>query len=80
MLQEAVNDNQRVATLIDTLSSTLRNLDTEFQFELARAQSSSRPDLRPVILDTVRRRYQQRREPYVRQIAELRSRMNAASA
>jgi hypothetical protein len=80
MLQKTINDDRRVATLIDALSGTLKNIDTEFQFELARAKSASRPDLRPIVVDAVRRHYLQRREPYVRHIAELRSRMNAGEA
>lgn len=73
---EAVNDN-RVLTLIDTLSSTLSNLDAEFAHEVARVRSTAKPDLRPVILGTVQRRHMQRREPYVRQIAQLRKQIGA---
>lgn len=80
MLQEAVNDNQRVMTLINTLSGTLRNIDAEFEYELARARSTAKPDIRPVVMETVRRRYQQRREPYVQKLAELRSRVKTAEA
>jgi hypothetical protein len=80
MLREAVNDNQRVVALINALSGTLNNIDAEFQLELARAKSTSRPDIRPIVVERVRRRHEQRREPYVRQIAELRRRIHPAEA
>jgi hypothetical protein len=80
MLQEAMNDNQRVMTLINALTGTLNNIDAEFQLELARAQPTSRPDIRPIVVDRVRRLHEQRREPYVRQIAELRRRIHLAEA
>jgi len=80
MLQEAVNDNQRVMTLIDTLSSTLRNIDAEYEYELARARTTAKPDIRPAVLDTVHRRHQQRRAPYVQKLAELRSRVKSLEA
>ncbi|WP_445503242.1 hypothetical protein [Microvirga sp. G4-2] len=72
----AANDNQ-VAELISILSTTLANIDVEYEFELARIRATAKPDLRAVILDTVRQRHVERREPYVRQIAELRTRADA---
>jgi hypothetical protein len=72
--QEAAN-HDRIMVLISALCSTLSNIDAEFEFEVARVRSTARPDLRPVILHTVRKRHMQRREPYVRQLAALRSRI-----
>lgn len=75
-MRKAANDNQ-VAELISMLSTTLANIDVEYEFELARIRSTAKPDLREVILDTVRQRHIERREPYIRQIAELRTRIKA---
>ncbi|PVE23775.1 hypothetical protein DC522_14345 [Microvirga sp. KLBC 81] len=75
-MNTAANDNQ-VTELIAILSTTLANIDVEYEFELARIRSTAKPDLRAVILDTVRQRHVERREPYVRQIAELRTRIDA---
>jgi len=35
MLHEAVNDKQRIVRLINALSGRLKNIDAEFEFELA---------------------------------------------
>jgi hypothetical protein len=69
LMDEAANDN-RVTELISILSATLTNIDVEYEFELARI--TAKPELRAMIVDTVRQRHIKRREPYVRQIAELR--------
>lgn len=73
MTDKAANDN-RVADLISILSETLANIDVEYEFELARIRVMAKPNLRTVILDTVRQRHIVRRAPYVHQIAELRDR------
>ncbi|KLK94527.1 hypothetical protein AA309_02805 [Microvirga vignae] len=75
-MDTAANDNQ-VTELISILSTTLSNIDVEYEFELARIRATAKPDLRAMILDTVRQRHIERREPYVRQIAELRTRADA---
>ncbi len=72
-MDKAVNDN-RISDLISILSTTLANIDVEYEFEIARIRATAKPDLRTMILDTVRQRHIQRRQPYVRQIAELRTR------
>ena len=74
-MDKAANDN-RVTELISILSTTLANLDVEYDFELARIRVTAKPNLRAMIVDTVRQRHVERRAPYVRQIAELRKRMN----
>jgi hypothetical protein len=74
LMDKAANDN-RVTELISILSTTLTNIDVEYEFELARIRITTKPQLRAMIVDTVRQRYIKRREPYVRQIAELRKRM-----
>lgn len=76
--QSAANDN-RIANLIATLSSTLSNIDVEYEFELARIRSTARPDLRAMIFDTVRQRHQERREPYVRHLSQLRQQGSSGS-
>jgi phosphoenolpyruvate carboxylase len=75
LTDEAANDN-RVTELISILSTTLTNIDVEYQFELARIRVTAKPELRAMIVDTVRQRHIERREPYLRQIAELRKRMS----
>ena len=72
-MNKAANDN-RVAELISILSTTLANIDGEYEFELARIRVTAKPNLRAIIVDTVRQRHVERRTPYVRQIAELRRR------
>jgi hypothetical protein len=74
-MNTAANDNQ-VTELISILSTTLANIDVEYEFELARIRATAKPDLRSIILDTVRQRHIERRDPYVRQLAELRSRID----
>ena len=74
-MDQAANDN-RVTELISILSTTLTNIDVEYEFELARIRITAKPELRAVIVDTVRQRHFERREPYVRQIAVLRKRMS----
>jgi hypothetical protein len=74
-MNEAANDN-RVAELVSILSATLANIDVEYEFELARIRMTAKPNLRAIIVDTVRQRHIERREPYVRQITELRKQMS----
>ena len=75
LMDEAANDN-RVTELISILSATLTNIDVEYEFELARIRITAKPELRAMLVETVRQRHIERREPYVRQIAELRKRMS----
>jgi hypothetical protein len=75
-MHTAANDN-RNAELISILSTTLANIDAEYAFELARIRVTAKPALMTMIVDTVRQRHVERREPYVRQIAELRRRIDA---
>lgn len=72
-MDKAANDN-RVTELISILSTTLANIDVEYEFELARIRVTAKPHLTAMIMDTVRQRHVERRTPYVRQIAELRKR------
>jgi hypothetical protein len=72
-MDKAANDN-RVTDLISILSTTLANIDVEYEFELARIRVTAKPNLTAMIMDTVRQRHVERRTPYVRQIAELRKR------
>ena len=74
-MDKAANDN-RVTELISILSTTLANIDVEYDFELARLRVTAKPNLRAMLMDTVRQRHIERRAPYVRQIAELQKRMN----
>jgi hypothetical protein len=73
-MEKAANDN-RIAELISLLSTTLANIDVEYDFELARIRVTAKPEIRAMIVDTVHQRHIARREPYVRQIAELRKRV-----
>lgn len=75
LIDEAANDN-RVTELISILSTTLTNIDVEYEFELTRIRITAKPELRAMLVETVRQRHIERREPYVRQIAELRKQMS----
>jgi hypothetical protein len=76
----AANDNQ-LQTLIQSLSSTLNNIDLEYQSELQQLQASRLTDeFRRVISRSLQERHRQRREPYVRHLAELRRRANAIAS
>ena len=72
-MDKPANDN-RVIELISILSTTLANIDVEYEFELARIRVTAKPNLTAMIIDTVRQRHIERRTPYVQQIAELRKR------
>ena len=74
-MDKAANDN-RGADLISILSTTLANIDVEYEFELARLRVTAKPNLRAMIMNTVRQRHRERRASYVRQIAELQKRMS----
>ena len=75
-----MNDNDdtatstvRLATLIHSLSSTLGNIDLEHKGELERlALSTVEGDFAAVIMATLQKRHQHRREPYVKHLEELR--------
>jgi hypothetical protein len=69
-MDKAANDN-RVAELISILSTTLANIDVEYEFQLARIRVTAKPNLRAIIVDTVRQRHIERRTPYIQKIAEL---------
>jgi hypothetical protein len=49
-MDKAANDT-RSAELISILSSTLANIDVEYEFELVRIRVTSKPDLRAIILE-----------------------------
>ena len=61
-MDKAANDN-RVTELISILSTTLANIDVEYDFELARIRVTAKPNLRAMIVDTVRQRHVERRDP-----------------
>ncbi|ANY83585.1 hypothetical protein BB934_35610 (plasmid) [Microvirga ossetica] len=58
------------------MSTTLANIDVEYEFELARLRVTAKPDLRAMLMNTVRQRHRERRASYVREIAELQKRMS----
>ena len=73
-MDKAANDN-RVAGLI-SIFTTLADINMESEFELARLRVTAKPNLRAMIMNTVRQRHRERRASYVRQIAELQKRMS----
>jgi hypothetical protein len=79
VIDKAANEH-RAAALISILSTTLANIDVEYEFELARIRVTAKPNLRSIILDAVRRRHIERRAPYVQQIAEFRKRTSQGKA
>jgi hypothetical protein len=62
-MDKAANDN-RGADLISILSTTLANIDVEYEFDLARLRVTAKPNLRAMIMNTVRQRHIERRAPY----------------
>jgi hypothetical protein len=52
-MEKAANDN-RIAELISLLSTTLANIDIEYDFELARIRVTAKPEIRAMIVHTVR--------------------------
>jgi hypothetical protein len=76
---KVANDNNVIA-LIHALSSTLTNIDLEYQSEVQRLQASRlEGSFRAVIAQTLWERHRQRREPYVRHLSELRRRAREVS-
>jgi hypothetical protein len=67
--------------LLQSTSRTLSNLDFEHQHEMQRVERG-RVDLvlKKQIVDNVKRRHRERRQPYVMLIAELQSHLSSAVA
>ena len=60
-------------------SRTLSNLDFEHQHEVQRLERSrTDPMLKKQIVDTLKRRHRERRQPYVMLIAELQKHLSSA--
>ena len=60
-------------------SRTLSNLDFEHLHEVQRVERSrTDPALKKQIMDTLKRRHRERRQPYVMLIAELRKHLSSA--
>ncbi len=67
--------------LLQSTSRTLSNLDFEHQHEMQRVERSrTDPTLNRQIIDNLRRRHRERRQPYVALIAELQSHLSSALA
>jgi hypothetical protein len=67
--------------LWQSTSRTLSNLDFEHQHEMQRVERSrTDPTLNRQIIDNLRRRHRERRQPYVALIAELQSHLSSALA
>ncbi|WP_201865288.1 hypothetical protein [Microvirga soli] len=63
-------------TLLQSTSRTLSNLDFEHQHEMQRIERGrTDPALKRQIIDNLRRRHRERRQPYVALIAELEKRL-----
>ena len=67
--------------LLQSTSQTLSNLDFEHRHEIQRVERG-RTDavLKRQIIDNLKRRHRERRQPYVALIAELRSHLSSAVA
>jgi hypothetical protein len=67
--------------LLQSTSRTLSNLDFEHQHEMQRVERGrSDPALKRQIIDTLKRRHRERRQPYVALIAELQSHVSSATS
>jgi hypothetical protein len=65
--------------LLQSTSRTLSNLDFEHQHEVQRVERGrTDPALKRQIIDNLRRRHRERRQPYVALIAELQSHLSSA--
>jgi hypothetical protein len=65
--------------LLESTSRTLSNLDFEHQHEVQRVERGrTDPALKRQIIDNLRRRHRERRQPYVALIAELQSHLSSA--
>jgi hypothetical protein len=67
--------------LLQSTSRTLSNLDFEHQHEVQRVEHGrTDPVLKRQIIDSLKGRHRERRQPYVALIAELRSHLSSAVA
>ncbi len=65
--------------LLQSTSRTLSNLDFEHQHEVQRVERGrTDPALKRQIIDNLKRRHRERRQPYVALIAELQSHLSSA--
>src|SRR3712207_1942595 len=65
--------------LLQSTSRTLSNLDFEHQHEMQQVERSrTDPMLKRQIIDNLKRRHRERRQPYVTMIAELHSHLSSA--
>ncbi len=65
--------------LLQSTSRTLSNLDFEHQHEMQRVERGrTDPVLKKQIIDNLKRRHRERRQPYVALIAELQSHFSSA--
>ena len=65
--------------LLQSTSRTLSNLDFEHQHEVQRVERDrTDPALKRQIIDNLKRRHRERRQPYVALIAELQSHLSSA--
>jgi hypothetical protein len=64
---------------LQSTSRTLSNLDFEHQHEMQRVERGrTDPALKRQIIDNLKRRHRERRQPYVVLIAELQSHLSSA--
>jgi hypothetical protein len=65
--------------LLQSTSRTLSNLDFEHQHEMQRVERGrTDPVLKRQIIDNLKRRHRERRQPYIALIAELQSHISSA--
>ena len=57
--------------LMQSLQTTLANIDCEREHEITRVNRSAPASLKPHLLAKLKMRHRERREPYVRQLAML---------
>jgi hypothetical protein len=67
--------------LLQSTSRTLSNLDFEHQHEMQRVERGrTDPVLKGQIIDNLKRRHRERRQPYMALISELQSHLSSAVA
>ena len=73
------NQSFDLHALLQSTSRTLSNLDFEHQHEMQRVERGrTNPVLKRQIIDSLKRRHRERRQPYVVLIAELQSHLSSA--
>ena len=77
-MSEEETRNTQAWSVIQSLLATLANIDLEYERETQRvARSATQASVKVHVLERLKQRHRERREPYVQQVALLEQRMRA---